>query len=505
MMNHDATPAAKPAPPVILGRYRVTGRIAAGSVGSVLAAVDERTGAPVAIKCFDGGYDNYAAWLDEMRLIMRLRHPNIVAVLDVGHDDGWELDVLVFARALGGSLRRALVQGPRFDRPQIRALLRAVATALAHAHAHGVIHRDIKPENILALTSDARPVWAVTDFGAGRSLTSGSEFFHGSFAGSPGYYAPELLHGRVGPALDQYSLGVVGVELLLGRRPDHNDCLEFALAHHDAPGLEGLIARMISVDRSRRLPSMDAVARALASDRAPAIDVTHDDQGRRFALVGNELRCHAPEQAPKRGVVPRARRFCSLRGQPTLVAGERRLVSFTTRPRTEYVSDSPFETLAASRERGVAWIRRGARLVRLELSGLEEQDCELPSAALALLDADPGARPIGVVVSDSVAIIGVAGRARVLWCSALRDRLRVTCFDTRSPLFDGFLCARGPVLLCGGSTDAVLLEPTVDGLRELDRRKANVASALVDGKSDPPRLLLDALSERERVGSGGQP
>ncbi len=501
-MNQDATLAAKPAPPVILGRYRVTGRIASGSVGSVLAAVDERTGAPVAIKCFDGGYDNYAAWLDEMRLIMRLRHPNIVAVLDVGHDDGWDLDVLVFARAMGGSLRRALVQGPRLEREQISALMRAVATALAHAHAHGVIHRDIKPENILALTSGPRPAWAVTDFGAGRSLASANEFLQGSFAGSPGYYAPELLHGRVGPALDQYSLGVVGVELLLGRRPDHNDCLEFALAHQGAPGLEGLIARMISVDLTRRLPSMEAVARALADDRA-AIDVTHDDQGRRFSLVGNELRCYASGQEPKRGVVPRALRFCSLRGQPTLIAGERRIVSFTTRPRTEYVTDSPFETLAASRERGIAWIRRGAQLTRLEFSGLDEQHCELPSAALSLLDSGPDTRPIGVIVSDSVAIIGVTGQARVLWCSTLRDRLRVTCFDTRSPLFDGFLCERGPVLLCGGSTDTVLLEPTVDGLRELDRRKANVASALVDNSEASPRLLLDALSEREGVSAPG--
>ena len=119
------------------------------------------------------------------------------------------------------------------------------------------------------------------------------------------------------------------------------------------------------------------------------------------------------------------------------------------------------------------------------------------------MDAGPGARPIGVIVSDSVAIIGVTGRARVLWCSALRDRLRVTSFDTRTPLFDGFQCERGPVLLCGGSRDAVLLEPTVDGLRELDRRKANVASALVDGSGSPPRLLLDALSEREGIGATG--
>ncbi|MCA9718980.1 MAG: serine/threonine protein kinase, partial [Myxococcales bacterium] len=339
-MTSDTTPraAAPREHPRILDRYRVTGRIASGSVGSVLSAVDERSGAPVAIKCFDGGHDNYAAWLDEMRLIMRLRHRNIVAVLDVGHDDSWGLDVLVFARALGGSLRRALVSTPRFDRERTRALLRDVAAALAHAHAHGVIHRDIKPENILALKPEGGPPWAVTDFGAGRFLSSGLE--RGSFAGSPGYYAPELLHGHLGPALDQYSLGVVGVELLTGERPDHDDCLAFALAHHDRSGLEGLLARMVSIDPERRLPNLESVHRALAGAREPRVDVTRDDQGRRFSLEGNELRWFSGDTATTAGrlLIPRARRFCSLRGHPMLVAGERRLVSFIDKPRTEYAA-----------------------------------------------------------------------------------------------------------------------------------------------------------------------
>ncbi|MEZ4427587.1 MAG: serine/threonine-protein kinase, partial [Nannocystaceae bacterium] len=217
---------------VLLERYRVTGRIAAGSAGLVLAAIDLRGGEPVAIKCFYGGHDSYETWLDEARLVMRLRHPNIVAVLDVGHDERTDLDVIVYARAHGGSLRRALVERGRLRREETRAVLQSVATALVHAHTQGVIHRDIKPENILAMDAADGGSWALTDFGAGRFLAPGSG--GGSFAGSPGYHAPELLHGQLGPSSDQYSLGVVGVELLIGERPDHAACLDFAWTHRRA-------------------------------------------------------------------------------------------------------------------------------------------------------------------------------------------------------------------------------------------------------------------------------
>ncbi|MCA9719809.1 MAG: hypothetical protein KC468_34400, partial [Myxococcales bacterium] len=170
----------------------------------------------------------------------------------------------------------------------------------------------------------------------------------------------------------------------------------------------------------------------------------------------------------------------------------------------EYAADDPFDALAASLERRVAWLRRGAVLTRLELAGLRERSCELPASAIEILDR--GGRPIGVVVSENHAIIGVVGQARVLWCALQHDRLRVTTFDARSPVFDGFASARGPVILCGGARDSVLLSPSTDGLSELDRRKANVASVLVDDSGAQPRLVPDALSQRgglTRAGAQG--
>ena len=74
-------------PEDVLGRYLLGDRIAAGSLGTVVAAVDQRTGDEVAVKFFDGASDNYAAWVDEMRRAVRLAHPHVVACRDARYDE----------------------------------------------------------------------------------------------------------------------------------------------------------------------------------------------------------------------------------------------------------------------------------------------------------------------------------------------------------------------------------------------------------------------------------
>jgi serine/threonine protein kinase len=147
----------------------------------------------VAVKFFDGASDNFAAWISEMRLALRLHHAHIVQCLDVGHDAQHDLCVLVFARAMGGSLRRALASGAGLTDPQIHRMLVELAAALAHAHAGRVVHCDVKPENILALERLGEPPWALTDFGTGSFLVDGAVL--PGPVGSPPYMSPESLLG----------------------------------------------------------------------------------------------------------------------------------------------------------------------------------------------------------------------------------------------------------------------------------------------------------------------
>ena len=102
--------------PLVLGRYQLGERIAAGAAGSVIAARDVRSDRQVVVKFFDASDDSYGPWADEMRLAMRLRHPNIVPCLNTGYDPTHRMWALVFERQQGGSLRRGLLERRPFNR-----------------------------------------------------------------------------------------------------------------------------------------------------------------------------------------------------------------------------------------------------------------------------------------------------------------------------------------------------------------------------------------------------
>ncbi len=95
-----------------------------------------------------------------------------------------------------------------------------LAGALDHAHRLGIIHRDIKPSNVMV---DGQGEPHLMDFGLAHVEQSESQLTHdGAVLGTPAYMSPEQAAGRhsqVGPASDQYSLGVVLYRLLCGQTP----------------------------------------------------------------------------------------------------------------------------------------------------------------------------------------------------------------------------------------------------------------------------------------------
>ena len=248
-------------PELVLGRYLLGPRAGAGAYGSVYSATDTHSGQTVVVKFFDGQEDNFGAWTSEMRLVLRFRHEHIVPCLDIGFDQVHRLWALVYAKAQGGSLRRALANKRRFRPRQNAQLLMDIASALAYAHAHGVIHRDVKPENILAQQAENDTRWLLTDFGAGRYLASGE--IARSPAGSVEYMAPEVLACEAGTASDQYSLGVLGCELWLGRLPRPDELITIHEVLRGQGPLPEILARLCARDPSARFASMDEVVRSL--------------------------------------------------------------------------------------------------------------------------------------------------------------------------------------------------------------------------------------------------
>ncbi len=196
------------------GRYRLEELLGRGGMSDVHRATDLQTGAGVAVKLVRSGDPELARRLaQEVQVLERFEHPGLVRLLDTGF--AGDLAYLVMELVDGQPLDQRLRTGPLGTAATAR-LGATIADALAYVHARGIVHRDIKPANVL-LSADGRPMLA--DFGIARLVDASSLTLAGTTLGTTAYMAPEqLADHRVGPAADVWSLGIVLLECLTGRR-----------------------------------------------------------------------------------------------------------------------------------------------------------------------------------------------------------------------------------------------------------------------------------------------
>ncbi|MBX7082703.1 MAG: serine/threonine-protein kinase [Nannocystaceae bacterium] len=237
-----ATPgAARP----MFGRYLVIDRLGRGAMGEVALAYDPDLDRKVALKRVrvrdrPGSQERL---MGEAQAMAKIRHPNVVAVFDVGQLDD---EVFIAMELVEGRTLRAWMAGePPID--DIVEVFAQAAQGLAAAHALGIVHRDFKPDNAM-IDPDGRV--QVLDFGLAASLVDprGGDAQPHATAGTPAYMAPEQFEGRPADAAsDQFSLCVSMFEALHGARPFQGD---------DLPALcEAVIhGRLTEPARPRRLP-----------------------------------------------------------------------------------------------------------------------------------------------------------------------------------------------------------------------------------------------------------
>lgn len=222
-----------------LGPYLLEREIASGGMATVYRAVRiDGDGArrPVAIKRIHPHLardaDFVAMFLDEARLVARIDHPNVCAVIESGRQDGSSFLVMELLEGCGlGTLLAALARRERRGSAHVRlvvTLLVEAAEGLHAAHelrdADGlsleVVHRDVSPQNLF-VTRDG--VCKVIDFGVASARDKSHRTETGEFKGKLAYAAPEQLMGRADRRADVWSLGVVLWEALtlerLFRRP----------------------------------------------------------------------------------------------------------------------------------------------------------------------------------------------------------------------------------------------------------------------------------------------
>ena len=161
---------------IVDGRYRVVERLARGGMSTVYLAVDERLDRQVALKVMHPHLAEdpvlVGRFEQEAKTAARLSHPHVVAVLDQGHteaEDGDVLAYLVMEHVPGRTLRTVIRdRAPLSPREALR-FLRPLVDGLAAAHRAGLVHRDVKPENVL-VRDDGRVT--VADFGLSRAATA---------------------------------------------------------------------------------------------------------------------------------------------------------------------------------------------------------------------------------------------------------------------------------------------------------------------------------------------
>jgi serine/threonine-protein kinase len=304
LVHSESETLASPVPPrapadgaqfvpgqILAERYRMIGLLGRGGMGEVYRADDLKLGQQVALKFLprdvESDRDRLSRFMNEVRLSLRVTHPNVCRVFDIADVGGRHFLSMEYVD--GEDLASLLRRIGRLPEDKAVEIARQLCAGLAAAHDEGVLHRDLKPANVMI---DGRGRAKITDFGLAGATAGviGRE----AQAGTPQYMAPEQFDGReLSIQTDLYSLGLVLYELFTGKRAfNSRDIHELAAMRSSTPtspsahvsGLspvvERAILRCLDPDPTNRprsasslaaaLPGGDPLAMAIAAGETPS-------------------------------------------------------------------------------------------------------------------------------------------------------------------------------------------------------------------------------------------
>lgn len=189
-------------------------------MGVVYRGHDTMLRRDVAVKVFRDGATEVARTASETHLLAGLNHPALVTLYDA-HLGEREPRYLVMEYVDGPTLDERLRRGP-LPRPLVARVAGDLAEALHVVHQAGIVHRDVKPANVLLRSpgvSGEEFSAKLADFGIAYLVDATRLTTPGTIIGSAAYLSPEQVTGAdPRPSADIYSLGLVLLEALTGRR-----------------------------------------------------------------------------------------------------------------------------------------------------------------------------------------------------------------------------------------------------------------------------------------------
>ncbi len=295
------------ATPRSVGRYTITKLLKAGGGGEVWLGEHPTLGAPIVVKLIlpelANQQDARGRFEREARIAARMRSANVVQIIDYGVTDAGE-QFIVMERLEGETLRERLTARGTLSPKETAAILAQVCKAVTRAHEERLVHRDLKPDNIFLAHDPGGELVKVLDFGVTKvtdGLAAGGvdPTASGALLGTPSYMSPEQAQGlkSVDFRSDLWSLGVIAVECITGKRPfvatsigplikqivvDPIRLPSILAPDRDiAPALDAWAARALQRDPTARFESAEQLAEELARIAGSMPDVV----GQKRALV----------------------------------------------------------------------------------------------------------------------------------------------------------------------------------------------------------------------------
>jgi eukaryotic-like serine/threonine-protein kinase len=303
-----------------LGPYEIVAPLGAGGMGEVFRARDTRLKREVAIKVLPQALsldpERLRRFEQEALATAALNHPNILAVFDIGTNEG--SPYVVSELLEGETFRERLRSGSIAMRKTLDYALQ-IAHGLAAAHEKGIVHRDLKPENLF-LTKDGRV--KILDFGLAK-LTQAESGDHtsqptlthvtevGTVLGTAGYMSPEQVRGvAVDARSDIFSFGAILYEMISGKRAFHRETAadtmsailkedppDFAETNRNvSPALERIVQHCLEKNPESRFHSASDIAfdlehlSGISSTTARAVPVAGaPPRGKLVAVVAGGL------------------------------------------------------------------------------------------------------------------------------------------------------------------------------------------------------------------------